>query len=76
MCWWCLGMTLGIVLLLAAIVLVAWVLFQRLPGPATGGDSAEDALRTRFARGEISPEEYERTLEVLRRSRPAEKVGA
>lgn len=36
-------------------------------GPEAGGDSAEEILRKRFARGEIDAEEYERSLEVLRK---------
>lgn len=36
-------------------------------------ESAEDVLRSRFARGEIDAEEYGRSLEVLRGERTASK---
>ncbi len=35
--------------------------------PGATIDSAEEILRERFARGDISAEEYERALEILRR---------
>ena len=35
--------------------------------PSATIDSAEEILRKRFARGDISAEEYERALEILRR---------
>jgi putative membrane protein len=35
--------------------------------PSATIDSAEEILRERFARGDISAEEYERALEILRR---------
>lgn len=40
------------------------------------GDSAENVLRERFARGEMDTEEYERSLEVLRSGRSTLKGGA
>ncbi len=64
---------LGIVLLVAAIVLVVWVLFRIFPRRQE--DPAEEMLRGRFARGEIDAEEYEKTLEVLRRERNTTKGG-
>jgi putative membrane protein len=61
------------------LALVAWVLVRIFPGRradeksgATEGN-AEEILRTRFARGEIDAEEYERSLEVLRGERNATK---
>ena len=41
-----------------------------------GGDSAEEVLRQRFARGEIDQEEYKRSLEVLRHGRASERSSA
>ena len=35
-------------------------------GPATPKETAEDILRKRFARGELSREEFEKALQVLR----------
>jgi len=40
------------------------------------GDSAEETLRQRFARGEIDAEEYERSLEVLRGGRVSDRSSA
>lgn len=55
------------------LALIAWIVVRIFPNqrgnyPAQGprGDSAEDILRQRFARGEINSDEYERTLSVLR----------
>ena len=53
--------------------LLAWLavrVFSKGRGAARPGatiDSAEEILRERFARGDISAEEYERALEILRR---------
>ena len=52
--------------------LAAWLLVTLFrgdrgeEGSVASRDAAEDALRERFARGEISADEYEETLKVLR----------
>jgi putative membrane protein len=55
------------------VFLIAWAVARifpkgrgndRLEAPR---DSAEEILRERFARGEITTEEYEKSLEILRR---------
>jgi putative membrane protein len=54
------------------LTLIAWIVARifprnraddRLEAPR---DSAEEILRERFARGEITAEEYEKSLEILR----------
>ncbi len=68
-------MILWLIFLVAIIALAVWLLMrlfasQRGAGGAERqqprGDSAEEILRERFARGEIDAEEYEHSLEVLR----------
>jgi putative membrane protein len=55
------------------VFLIAWAVARIFPKgraddrPEAPRDSAEEILRQRFARGEINAEEYERSLEVLRR---------
>ena len=54
---------------LSLLVWLAVRVFSRGRGSARPGatvDSAEEILRERFARGDISEEEYERALEILR----------
>lgn len=48
--------------------------FEARGDPA--GDPAENALRERFARGEVDADEYERSLRVLRGDETARKGGA
>jgi putative membrane protein len=54
------------------LFLIAWTLARLFPRnlpsarPEAPRDSAEEILRERFARGEISAEEYTRSLEILR----------
>lgn len=63
------------------LALVAWVLLKIFPGrrgsesPISSEDSAEEILGRRFARGEIDTDEYERSLEVLRRESNTTKGG-
>jgi uncharacterized membrane protein len=73
----------GSILLLLVLVLVVWSIIKVFPDwqdrvvlNSRREDSAEETLRQRFARGEIDPEEYERSLEVLRNGRVSEKSGA
>ena len=55
------------------LILIAWVVRRLFPRRSDDDhleaprDSAEEILRERFARGDISAEEYERALEILRR---------
>ena len=54
------------------LILIAWVVRRVFPRRSEDDrleaprDSAEEILRERFARGDISAEEYERSLEILR----------
>ena len=55
---------------LSLLVWLAVRVFSRGREAARPGatiDSAEEILRERFARGEITTEEYEKSLEILRR---------
>lgn len=69
--WWAMGagMLLWVLVLAVVVGLVVWAI-NRTTGSAggarSGGDSAEEVLRRRFAAGEIDAEEYERRLTVLR----------
>ncbi len=58
----------GWILIVIAVVLIAWVM-QRRDAPAGSGRvaEAEQILATRLARGEIDALEYEEMLAVLRR---------
>ena len=56
------------------VFLIAWTVARIFPKGRGNGDrfeasrdSAEEILRERFARGEITTEEYEKSLEILRR---------
>lgn len=63
------------------LAFAAWALIRIFPnrggsdGISAREDSAEEILRKRFARGEIDTEEYEGSLEVLRRERSTMKGG-
>lgn len=55
------------------LALIVWAVVRIFPGGYGGGvqregsvPSAEETLRERFARGEVSAEEYEQRLRVLR----------
>jgi putative membrane protein len=54
------------------LTLIAWIVTRLYPRSRGDDrhdaprDSAEEILRERFARGEITAEEYERSLEILR----------
>ena len=74
---WGWGAGMILMLLLVALVVAIVVLLVRAPegsgrrdgGPHWGGDQAERLLRERFARGELTEEEFSRALDVLRRGR-------
>lgn len=60
-------MGLELLVLPLLIVLAVWFVSQTPNRADRRGDSAEDALRRRFANGEIDGEEYEHRLALLRR---------
>ena len=54
------------------VAVVTWLVVRNFPKvrrderPEAPRDSAEEILRERFARGEITAEEYHRSIEILR----------
>ncbi len=64
-------MILWLIFLVAIIALIVWLVMRLFASQRGGerqearGDSAEEILHQRFARGEIDAEEYEHSLEVL-----------
>jgi hypothetical protein len=54
------------------VAVVAWLVVRIFPKvrrderPEAPRDSAEEILRERFARGEITAEEFQRSIEILR----------
>jgi putative membrane protein len=56
---------------LAVVVVVVWAVVRFLGGSSRGttgaAESPEDVLKKRYARGEISKEEYEQILQDLRK---------
>ena len=58
-------------LLLVLLALLAWGADRLIPRLRVGAwaDPAEGILRERLARGEVSAEEYESTMDILRSSR-------
>ncbi len=69
--WWgWLWMLIFWVVVLVVPILVVRLLWPGIGrGPAGGRDEALEILRQRYARGEISREEFERMQEELRRAR-------
>lgn len=59
------GMMLGWLIVLLVVAGLVWLLFRRVPGGT--GDPAEEALRERYARGELNDGTYQRMLEELHR---------
>lgn len=57
--WWAFG--------IAVLVLLVWTITRAAGGFAGGGETPEQILKRRYARGEIEREEYQRRLEDLRR---------
>jgi putative membrane protein len=64
MTWGLLSMLLGLIILFLFILAVAygvkWVWGRRTPSTTAHGESALDLLKKRYARGEISREEFEK----------------
>ena len=59
-------MLLWLVLLVVIVTGLAWLVVSFLGGAdRSGRDEAAETLRTRFAKGEISAEEYEQARRVL-----------
>jgi len=59
--------------LLALLAVAAWGVTRLLPSRRGGLGSAEEILRERFARGEISAEEYVKSYEVLHETPPSRR---
>jgi putative membrane protein len=72
----------GLLVPILLVVLALWAISRMFPdwqdrvNPQRGEDSAEEALRERFARGDIDAEEYVRSLEILQSGRVSERSGA
>jgi putative membrane protein len=64
---WMIGMFFNLLVFVGLVALIAWGVPRILSARQGGGDSAEEILRQRFARGEIGAEEYERSYEALRK---------
>jgi putative membrane protein len=63
-------MTIGMVLFWAVAILGGVALLRHLlrPAPAARGNTPEEVLAERFARGEIDDEEFDRRRKALRAS--------
>ena len=68
-------MLLWVIFLVALVALIVWAFSSFFPGLRRQGDPAKEALRGRFARGEIDAEEYENTLEVLKREEAPQRTA-
>lgn len=55
-----------IIITVIVVIVIVWAFRRAMP---TGKAAAEMELRTRLARGEISPSEFEATLDALRNQR-------
>jgi uncharacterized membrane protein len=60
-----LGMAGGWLLMIAAIVVGAWLIARSNGGERTSRTTAHDILGERFARGEISKDDYEAAKRTL-----------
>jgi len=72
--WWPMGgMWLGWLLVLVVLAAMIWLIARaargagRRRGPQESGETPEQILKRRYARGEIDREEYEQRLADLRR---------
>ncbi len=64
---WMIG---GLLLIVGLVILVVWAVnrsssHDRSSAPPTGGSNALDILRERFARGEITEQEFEQAKKTL-----------
>ncbi len=57
--WMLLGMVFWILLIVGMVLLVVWVVQKAMGGGAGRTESALEILKKRYARGEVSKEEYE-----------------
>ena len=55
-----------LVITIVVVVVIIWAFRRAMP---TGKAAAQEELRARLARGEISPSEYEATMDALRNQR-------
>jgi putative membrane protein len=65
--WFLLVNLLNRVLVLAAVVVVGYLVYRGVTGSGDGGDDAVSELRLAYARGDLSDEEFERRRERLHR---------
>lgn len=73
--WGWVGMVLMLLFWFGLVALIIWAIVGSRPGrlPATGGprgDHALTILRERYARGEITAEEFEQATRTLDETRP------
>lgn len=69
--WWGLGSLLLTLLFVAGVVLLVVLLARSSRGtgqPSAGDDRALEILRERFARGEITPEQFDEMRRILNNS--------
>ncbi len=65
--WWGVAMlAFWAVLIVGVVLLVAWLVRQGRPTPGGGDDRALAILRERFARGEITAEQFDAMRQTLR----------
>lgn len=69
------GSLFSLFFMVALVALILFIALRVFSGRQGFGrtNSAEDILRERFARGEVSAEEYEQSMQVLRDSNPPHK---
>lgn len=63
-----LGLLFNVVILVGIVILIVWAVkrFTAQGNQPTGGQSARDILQARYARGEITREQYQQMLGDLR----------
>ncbi len=61
------GMLFNLLLIVGVIVLIVWAVrrFTERGGQSSGGQSARDVLQMRYAKGEITREQYQQMLKDL-----------
>ena len=65
--WWPMGWGLGWILVAVVLVVGAWYALSAARQGGSHGESPEDVLKRRYAKGEIDRETYERMLADLRK---------